>query len=467
LTCRTQDKELKMSQQADWRFCQKCQALFFDGFPDKGHCIAGGGHLSQGFNFNLPYDIAESASAQAAWRFCSKCYEMYYGGLPDNGHCSGGGGHTAQGFNFTLPHDIAENANAQSAWRFCQACHAMFYDGFAAKGQCPGQTTFGPRGPVHEGHVASGFNFVLPHDTQSPAAGDALQLSFTGPLWMLSLNYQQAEDVRGVLPAIGGAAVAVPAAGPAITAACAAAAGIIQFMNSLSGGQGVEVQGLLGATGVVVTPRGSGFYQTLVAGAYAVGGVATIADFLLKAGGQVQTIAAGLGIGTAAKVYSSVAGGTPLGWAIVFALGGIVKLLQPAPDPNEHGGIHADRIAAGDWERFIMMQIPPGQQIALLSWQGLFSAQNGGGADVYANRVKLDKWETWNFVDNHDSTVSLQTIDGHYLTATNGGGDDSYCKADSTAIGTWERFYLENQPGGHIALKTHDKGTYLSVQSGK
>lgn len=75
----------------------------------------------------------------------------------------------------------------------------------------------------------------------------------------------------------------------------------------------------------------------------------------------------------------------------------------------------------GDRERFIMAQIPPGNQIALLSWQGLFSAQDGGGGDVYANRVQVGPWETWNVIDNHDGTLSFQTTNGHLLTATNGG----------------------------------------------
>src|ERR1700680_1542966 len=151
-----------MPQQPNWRFCQKCEAMFFDGFPDKGVCQAGGGHLAQGFNFNLSYDIAESASAQAAWRYCSKCHVMYYDGFADKGHCTAGGAHAAgQSFNFTLPHDIAENANAQASWRFCANCKAMFYDGFAAKGICPAHVGPGPHGVVHLGHVASGFNFVL------------------------------------------------------------------------------------------------------------------------------------------------------------------------------------------------------------------------------------------------------------------------------------------------------------------
>jgi hypothetical protein len=29
--------------------------MFFDGFPAKGRCAAGGGHAAQGFNFVLRY----------------------------------------------------------------------------------------------------------------------------------------------------------------------------------------------------------------------------------------------------------------------------------------------------------------------------------------------------------------------------------------------------------------------------
>jgi hypothetical protein len=31
--------------------------MFYDGFPDKGSCVAGGGHDAAGFNFTLPHDI--------------------------------------------------------------------------------------------------------------------------------------------------------------------------------------------------------------------------------------------------------------------------------------------------------------------------------------------------------------------------------------------------------------------------
>ena len=38
-----------------WRYCRKCHVMFFDGFPNKGRCAAGGGHVAQGFNFVLRY----------------------------------------------------------------------------------------------------------------------------------------------------------------------------------------------------------------------------------------------------------------------------------------------------------------------------------------------------------------------------------------------------------------------------
>jgi hypothetical protein len=143
-----------MALQDQWRFCNKCNAMFFDGFPAKGHCAAdGGGHQAQGFMFTLPHDVPESPNAQGAWRFCNKCNEMFFDGSPDKGHCPAGGPHQAQGLTFMLPHDVPATPTTQTAWRFCGKCHAMFFDGFADKGHCP----------AGGGHSALGFMFGLPH----------------------------------------------------------------------------------------------------------------------------------------------------------------------------------------------------------------------------------------------------------------------------------------------------------------
>ncbi len=459
-----------MLQQQDWRYCQKCNALYYDGYPDKGHCQAGGAHVAQGYNFSLSYDAAETPAAQTAWRYCAKCNVMYYDGYPDKGQCVAGGGHAAQGYNFTLPHDIPSNSNAQAAWRYCQNCHAMFYDGYSTKGHCPGNALFDVHhGLLHGGHVSSGFNFVLSHDLTSPGPPqDAPLFSNTGPVWVVSLTHRQAEGVEGLLGTIAGvAAVAIPGFGDVIAAAVGGAAGIILVVDALGGDQGVDINGVAGVTGVIVTPHASGMFATLIQGARVGVAAATIVEFILAASSQIPLLASSFGVTVAAAVFAAVGGGTPLGWALAGAAGIVVNLLEPAPDPNGHGGIHADRTVVGDWERFILASIGSGDEIALLSWQGLFSAQGGGGAEVYANRPKVGPWETWTLMNNQDGTVSFRSTNGHFLTALNGGGYGSYCLADRLAIGNWERFYLENLPSGHVAIKTHDQNTYLSVQPGK
>jgi hypothetical protein len=35
---------------------------------------------------------------QNNWRFCNKCYGLWWNGYPDNGHCPAGGAHVAVAF---------------------------------------------------------------------------------------------------------------------------------------------------------------------------------------------------------------------------------------------------------------------------------------------------------------------------------------------------------------------------------
>src|ERR1017187_3306779 len=43
------------NDQPDWRFCNKCEVMFFNGYGNKGRCAAGGAHVAQGYNFVLPH----------------------------------------------------------------------------------------------------------------------------------------------------------------------------------------------------------------------------------------------------------------------------------------------------------------------------------------------------------------------------------------------------------------------------
>ena len=159
-----------MGVQNNWRYCGKCHAMFFDGYPQKGICPTGGGHQASGFMFYLPHDLATTPTAQDQWRYCQKCEVMFYDGYPQKGTCPAGGGHQASGFMFILPHDNGATAAAQDQWRYCEKCHAMFYDGYPQKGACPAGGE----------HQASGFMFVLPHDLAASLDFDFSPIVFDG-----------------------------------------------------------------------------------------------------------------------------------------------------------------------------------------------------------------------------------------------------------------------------------------------
>jgi hypothetical protein len=305
-------------------------------------------------------------------------------------------------------------------------------------------------------------------DALKPAPPPANQatgkFSNTGPVWWLSLDNDQTHLAESLAATAGAAAFAFipPPFGLAVSGAIEASIPYIEAINKFGGYNGVEINGVVGTLGVIVTPRVGGVYGDLIQAARLSVSGRTIIDFVVMASSKVPQLAAALEIPVVASIFGAVASGTPVGAAIAAALGFFVDKAGPVPDINAHGSVLANRDQAKEWESFLMAQIGQGNQVGLLSWQGLFSAQGGGGAGVYANRPELKEWETWTLIDNNDGTVSFQTINGHFLCAEEGGGRE--CQANRTAIGNWEKFYIVNLPNGKIALKTHDKGKFVSVQ---
>jgi hypothetical protein len=72
--------------------------------PLEGVCAGGAAHQGQSLNFLLPHDVPSTATAQSGWRFCEKCSVAFFDGYADKGHCRAGGGHVAAGYTFVLPH---------------------------------------------------------------------------------------------------------------------------------------------------------------------------------------------------------------------------------------------------------------------------------------------------------------------------------------------------------------------------
>jgi CubicO group peptidase (beta-lactamase class C family)/phage-related protein len=104
-------------QQFKWRFCNKCFTMFWHG-PDRTQKIFGvcpkdgGSHVPQGYDFGLFYTNETQRNPplgpnyQPDWRFCGKCNALFYHGYRSatgTGVCpKDGKGHLAAGWTFHI-----------------------------------------------------------------------------------------------------------------------------------------------------------------------------------------------------------------------------------------------------------------------------------------------------------------------------------------------------------------------------
>lgn len=284
-----------------------------------------------------------------------------------------------------------------------------------------------------------------------------------GPVWTLICDDGQTHrllaDVEVLTPKL---AAVYPPAAPLVIAAIELCRAYIAAVDELGGHNGVEITGVLGCTGLLVVPRGlpNIYYELLNAAKIVVSGKVVL-EFVIAAAAYSPPVAAALAIPAVAEVFSAVSAGTPFGWALSAALGFGLDLLQPEPDPDEHGHVEANRKQAQDWESFTMQSLGD-NQVALLSHVGLFSARGGGGSAVFANRIAVGEWERWTLVQHGGGLISLRSSNGNYLVAETGGGRE--CNANRPEIGDWEKFRLEQLPSGKVALKTLVTGDYVSIQ---
>jgi hypothetical protein len=155
--------------QYSWGVCNKCAGVFWDGDNNnKGRCTAGGAHMNNGYNYYFHYDDAKTAGAiQYDWRFCNKCWTMFWDGDPNNkGRCAVGGAHHAQGLMFGLytqsPSDVDSNHPVVTDCRFCNRCWELFWNSQAhiAGNVCP----------AGGAHTAQGFIFYT-HQVNFPVPG--------------------------------------------------------------------------------------------------------------------------------------------------------------------------------------------------------------------------------------------------------------------------------------------------------
>ncbi len=89
-----------------WSRCQRCKAVFYDGWEDKGRCPSWETRPHVAEPGGLPYILqnkgAPRPNQQTDWRWCRKCMCLFY--LPHNadGDCAGGGKHSAGSDRYVL-----------------------------------------------------------------------------------------------------------------------------------------------------------------------------------------------------------------------------------------------------------------------------------------------------------------------------------------------------------------------------
>lgn len=83
----------------EWRWCGKCEGLFFGANVASSHCPAGGGHILKGSGNYVLTQNDDSAPGQDNWRWCNKCQGLWFAGHGPArpAPCPAGGGHVKIG----------------------------------------------------------------------------------------------------------------------------------------------------------------------------------------------------------------------------------------------------------------------------------------------------------------------------------------------------------------------------------
>jgi len=128
--------------QTAWRWCRKCQGLYYAGTSDDpgGKCVTGGPHDGSGPEYALSLTGGPAVgSRQSGWRWCRKCMMLAF-----DGHriCAGGGSHIHVGSkDHVLDLDAAGSlALGQRGWRWCDYCYSLVWGLSSSYGSCPGKT---------------------------------------------------------------------------------------------------------------------------------------------------------------------------------------------------------------------------------------------------------------------------------------------------------------------------------------
>lgn len=98
--------------QSEWRWCSKCQGLFFAGNESKGTCTDGKEHdggISGKYVLRVAVEKNEAdKTVQGNWRRCKKCEGLFYVTATFPSSCPAGKEHDPDTEEYLLAHTTAE-----------------------------------------------------------------------------------------------------------------------------------------------------------------------------------------------------------------------------------------------------------------------------------------------------------------------------------------------------------------------
>jgi hypothetical protein len=149
-----------------WRWCNECQGLYYTGLVAAPPCPAGGTHTppteSGSVNYVLSFAEPSAPNRQAGWRWCNKCNGLFWGDGVASSHCTAGGTHTPPeqtgSSNFTLPVGEPSTPSRQSDWRWCSNCQGLFYGGGVGSSHCAAGGTHAP--PEQSGSSSYTLSYI-------------------------------------------------------------------------------------------------------------------------------------------------------------------------------------------------------------------------------------------------------------------------------------------------------------------
>jgi hypothetical protein len=87
--------------QTEWRWCKKCEGLFFAGNAKNGVCLDGKEHDPSESGH---YSMIAAEGGQSGWRRCKSCESLFFGADGRRGQCPAGAKHDPDTTDYTMPH---------------------------------------------------------------------------------------------------------------------------------------------------------------------------------------------------------------------------------------------------------------------------------------------------------------------------------------------------------------------------